>query len=441
MKTAIVIGGGWAGLSAGVELADKGFAVTVLEQSKRLGGRASSFKHEKTGDTVDNGQHLMMGCYAATGQFLRKIGSFDQIKIQPDLAVDFADKSGEIFRLKCRSLPAPLHLASGMIGLKTLSFMDKLAMINVFQALHSKNGHGPAGKTVEEWMVSLGQSERSRRHFWDLITLATLNEVPTIADAESLAVVLKEAFFSSVDKSRLWISSVGLSDLCGPKSVEFITSRGGSVQTGALVANIAYEGDAVKEIVMRDGKTLKADVYVSSVPFYHLKNLLGEDAANSSFFSCIQKLSTSPIYSISLWFDRPIMEQEFAGLVDTETQWVFNKNRILSELSGRKDGYVTCVISGAQKFAGTSDEALLKMCLDELHQCFPASRNAALRHSLIVREKNATLSPKVGFSRYRLPQNTPLRNFFLCGDWTDTGLPATIESAVLSGHLAAEIIN
>jgi uncharacterized protein with NAD-binding domain and iron-sulfur cluster len=156
------------------------------------------------------------------------------------------------------------------------------------------------------------------------------------------------------------------------------------------------------------------------------------------FFSRIRRLESSPIFSISLWFDRPVTDREFVGMLDTKVQWLFNKAKIFS-LSGDK-GYVSLVISGAHKYLGMPNEEILKTCLEELGLCFPESREANLLHRLIQREKNATLSPRPGFSKYRLSQKTPVRNLYLCGDWTDTGFPATIESAVLSGHMVVDYI-
>ncbi len=443
-STAVVIGAGWAGLSAAVELADKGFQVTLIEQSKRLGGRASSFKDEKTGDVVDNGQHLFMGCYTDTLRYLKKIGSLSQLKFQKDLEVDFVNKNAETFTLKCRSWPAPLHLAGGLMGLKSLSFSEKLAMMKVYQAVQM-NGNGSdagslAGKTVEEWLISLGQSERARRYFWDLITIATLNEQSSIAEAEPLAVVLKEAFFSGGEKSQIAIASSGLSELCGPRAESYLSARGGRIRMNTLAAKIVTDKDSVREITLRDGESVKADVYVSALPFHTLRNVLDQEQLDSPFFSPMKGLVNSPIFSITLWFDRPITDREFVAMLDTETQWLFNKNRIYPQLSHRKDGYISCVISGAHKFLDTPNEELLKLCLDEINACFPESRKAKLNNWLIQREKNATLSPKVGYSQHRLPQKTPYRNFFLAGDWTQTGLPATIESAVRSGVLASNFI-
>jgi zeta-carotene desaturase len=194
----------------------------------------------------------------------------------------------------------------------------------------------------------------------------------------------------------------------------------------------------VSGLILRDGEKLQADAYVSAVPFFILKGLLDEKHAGHPFFAPIKNLESSPIFSISLWFDRKITDHPFLGLLDTQVQWLFNKNRIFA--SGASEGYVTLVISGAHEHLGKSDGEVLKMALAELYACLPESRNARLRHSRVVREKNATLSPKVGSHRHRLPQRTPVTNLFLCGDWTATGFPATIESACASGFKAARAV-
>ncbi len=434
-KSVLVTGGGWAGISAAVDLADRGFKVTLLEQSTKLGGRASSFTDDKTGDTLDNGQHLFMGCYTSTIRLLRKLGTLNLLKFQKGLQVEFVDQAAQFYALKCLPLPAPLHLFSGILRLGTLSPSEKLKMVRVWRAL--RKGSAP-GKTVTEWLTALGQSEKSQRHLWDLITLATLNEQPNLAEADALITVLKEAFFSSPEKSQMAMSTVGLSDLCGPPAEKFIQSRGGSVQTNKLVKRIQAVGDQVRGIVMRDGSTLVADYYISAVPFFVLKNLLPGEQSRSEFFAGLHQLKSSMILSISLWFDRRVIDKDFVGMLDTKTHWLFNKGRLLGR--SKEGDYLALVISGAQEHAEKTNEQILELCLGELRKAFPSCANATLKHSLVVREKNATLSPRPGYNQWRPSQRTPLHNFFLAGDWTATGLPATIESAVLSGAKAAALV-
>ncbi len=434
MSKAIVIGAGWAGLSCAVELADQGYEVTVLEGSGRLGGRASSFTEKITGTCVDNGQHLLMGCYHSTLHFLKKIGSLEHLEAQKNLSVDFVNKDAEFFSLHCRDLPSPFHILSGLWGLKSLSLKEKISTFKVYSALKKTDSNGSNTQTVEEWLKSLGQSEKSLKYFWDPITLATLNEQSSIAEAESLKIVLREALFSTKEDSKIYISKVGLSDLCGPGSEKYLKERKGEIRLNTLVTKINTVGDSVRGVVLRDGTTLTADVYISALPYFILKNILQGDQSKTPFFHPLNQLKSSPIFSISIWFDGPITDKDFVGLVDGDIHWLFNKGKI----SGvPEEGYVSLVISGAHKYLEMSNEELLKLALENLRRSFPIVASRKILHSLIQREKNATLSPRVGSSQYRLPQKTPLKNFYLCGDWTDTGYPATIESAVLSGVKAA----
>ncbi|OGR82568.1 MAG: hypothetical protein A2636_04815 [Elusimicrobia bacterium RIFCSPHIGHO2_01_FULL_64_10] len=434
MRTAIVVGGGWAGLSAATRLADRGWRVTVLEQSKRLGGRASSFTDPRTGQAVDNGQHLFMGCYSHTLDFLGRIGSLDRVRFQEDLRVDFVEPGGAVHSLKCPSLPAPLHLFAGVMGLDTLSSRDKLSMLRVWGAARRwSRGKGFGGVTVTEWLKGLGQSESARTRFWEPIVIATLNESPDVAQADSLGVVLKEGFLSGRKKSRIGIAEAGLSEVVGPPSRKYIEERGGKVLTDRLVTRISAVGDSVRGVVLRGGSTLTADLYVSALPFFVLRNVLAPEQARTPFFHRVKNLESSPIFSVSLWFDRAVTDLEFAGMLGTRMQWLFDKGRILKG----PPGYVSLVLSAAREHSGKSNEEIRDMALEETRQCFPASREAKLLAWIVQKEKNATLSPRAGHAANRLPQKTPLRNFLLCGDWTETGFPATIESAVASGVLAA----
>ncbi len=440
MKSVIVIGGGWAGLSCAVHLAGSGYQVTVLEAGKRLGGRASSFVEQKSGRTIDNGQHLFMGCYTETMKFLKTLGTLDKLKFQKNLGVDFVSRTGKISTLSCPRLPSPLHLFAGLLRLDTLSFSEKLGMAKVHRAVQKWDGNGSLSKiTVEAWLKSLGQSDRSRRYFWDLITIAALNEKSDVAEADSLAIVLKEAFFGSIEKSQIAISSVGLSDLLNPACSDYLASRGGKIENDKLVTGLNIKDGQIQNIQLRENRTMSADYYVSALPFFALKNILPDALKADSFFGRISHLESSPIFSITLWFDREVMDQEFCALLDTHVQWVFNKNKI--NRSQETGSCLALVISGARDFMGKSDDEIIKICLEELGGCFPKSKDARPVSHLVQREKNATLSPKVGYAQYRLSQKTPIPNLFLCGDWTDTGYPATIESAVLSGVKASQAIH
>lgn len=441
-KNVIVIGGGFAGLSAATELAAQGFQVTVLEGRQVLGGRAYSFKDPQTGDSVDNGQHLFMGCYYETQKFLERVGGMHRLRFQNNLSVDFVGDRGRKAKLFCLPLPSPWHLLSGLLRLSTLSWADRARLYFVHKAL-KKSAENPQryeNVTVEQWLINAKQSERARRHLWDLITIATLNEDPKIASAAPFITVLAQAFFDKRTGSRLGISSVGLSELYVKAATSYLESRGGKVHAKSPVASLEIENGRVRSVQLRDGQRLSADWVISAVaPGAFLKILPENVRLGEPIFQRAAQLKFAPIVSIHLWFDREISRSAFAGLLDTHIQWFFNKARIHESATTSK-GYISLVISGAHSFVEWPEKKLLTMALEELRRLFPKAREAALVRSLVIKEHQATLSPAVGSEALRPEHRSPFENLLIAGDWTRTGLPATIESACLSGHACAAMV-
>lgn len=437
----IVIGGGFAGLSAATQLAERGCRVTVLEGRQVLGGRAYSFKDTQMGDSVDNGQHLFMGCYRETLTLLSRLGALDRLPFQRNLKVEFRGDPRRTALLSCWPLPSPWHLLSGFFRLRTLSWPDRFRLYFLDRALRAAmlNPASIQDLTVEQWLIQARQSERARRHFWDLIAIATLNEDPRIAAAAPFVTVLAQAFFDDRSASRLGLSRVGLSDLYAHTAKAFIEARGGEVLLKSPVAHLEFQESRVAAVLLRDGRRLEADWIVSSASATGFLRMIPEDVIERHpEFNQVRKLTFAPIISIHLWFDRQISRSLFVGLLDTQVQWFFNKSKIL----GLKDkpGYVSLVISGAHAFIDWPERRLLPMALEELRRLFPKARDAVLLRSLVIKEHQATLSPVVGSDAWRPAHQSPYDNLLLAGDWTRTGLPATIESACQSGHACAEII-
>ena len=192
-KRVVIIGGGFAGLAAGVRLSEHGHEVLLLERRNHLGGRAYSFIDAKTGDVVDNGQHLFMGCYRHTIAFLETIGTLDRLKFQDRPRVDFLDRQG-ISSFDCPPLPAPLHVLAGLIRMRGIGIGDKLRTLNVGRAIKGNGSVSPGALTVDQWLDQLGQSATIKQRFWYPMVVATLNQSPDIASARMLKVVLQEAF-------------------------------------------------------------------------------------------------------------------------------------------------------------------------------------------------------------------------------------------------------
>ena len=438
-KRVVIIGGGFSGLAAGVSLTERGHKVLLLEARAQLGGRAYSFTDSKTGDTVDNGQHLFMGCYRHTISFLEKIGTLDKLKFQATPRVDFLDRTFGLTSFDCPDLPAPFNVLMGLFRLKNLTVGDKLRALNVGKAIRSSaNGYARNGITVTEWLDSLGQSDRIKERFWYPMAVATLNERPAIASARMMSVVLKEAFGGDRANARIGISSVGLSDLYTHNAKAFIEARGGEVETNAPVKDIVIENDRVRAVVLKDGRRIEADCLISSVTPQALVKLLPDDSRDGEF-SKLARLESSPIVSINLWLDRSVIDIEFVGLLGTKTQWLFNKAKINANATGSNQ--LAIIISAAHDFVGMTRDALVGLALSELRELIPEARSARLLHSVIVKEREATISHTVESDELRPGPRTLISNLVLAGDWTQTGLPATIESAVMSGNIAAESVD
>jgi zeta-carotene desaturase len=216
----------------------------------------------------------------------------------------------------------------------------------------------------------------------------------------------------------------------------YIEARGGRVQTGCGVKQILIAEGACRGVEL-GGEKLEGVPVISAVPWHHLAVVMpGELLRTEPFFAAALALRPAPIISISLWFDAPITDLEFAGLRGTTIQWLFDKSRILSA----SDHYVSLVLSGAHEHVSRSKEELLAIALHELGDMLPAVRKAKLLHSLVIKERFATFSPSPEAEPLRPPARTPIRGLFLAGDWTATGLPATIEGAVQSGYTAARAL-
>jgi len=446
-KRVVIIGGGFAGLAAGVRLSERGATVHLLERRNHLGGRAYSFIDAKSGDVVDNGQHLFMGCYHHTIAFLKLIGRLDRLKFQNRPRVDFLDRDG-FTSFDCPSLPAPLHVLAGLIRMKGIGLGDKLRAFNLGRAIGGNGKLSSGALTVDQWLDKLGQSARIKQRFWNPMVVATLNQSPEIASARMLQVVLQQAFGGSSKDSSIGISQVGLSDLYTDGARDFILERRGIVQTGAQVRSLIIESGVVVAVELRDGQLIEGDSFISAIPPEALFSILPNELQNNEFASLMQ-LGSSPIVSINLWFDRSIIDREFVGLLGTRSQWIFNKDLILNEKQagmsalrgpGKESNQVAVIISAARDFVDWVKNDLVEMAVSELHDLLPASRDAALLHSVIVKEREATLSHSVESDRLRPGPRTSIPNLILAGDWTDTGLPATIESAVMSGDVAAEML-
>ena len=444
MPDVIVIGGGFSGLSAACALAERGARVTVVEARPAAGGRATAFTDPETGERVDNGQHILMGAYHETFRFLGRIGADDQVRLQPALAVDIIDRDGRRSRLVCPPLPSPLHLAAGVIDWECLGWRDRLSVLRMREPLanaraqlkgrSSKRAASP-DETVRQWLERNGQPPKLVELLWEPLAVAALNQPIDEAAAEPFARVLALMLGGDPRDSAVALPLKPLDELYVEPARAFLESRGSVVRLNAP-ARIVVDGESQWHVEVRD-EVLRAGAVICAAPWYAWPGIFASPASRSSpmapVLDAAARTPASPIVTVNLWFDRVVLDAPFVGLPGRVNQWVFDKRIAF----GARASHLSTVSSGAASIAARDNQALIDLALAEIGDALPEARAAQLRRATVVREKRSTFSLAPGLPP-RPATRTPVKGLLLAGDWIDTGLPATIESAVISGHWAAE---
>lgn len=434
---ALVVGGGVAGLAAATALAGKGARVVLLERRPHLGGRAYSFHDPRLGEDADNGQHLFMGCYRQTREFLGRIRAQGLLKLPGGVKIAYLDARGESDLLHCPAfLPAPLHLAFGVARLRGIGWAEK-ASLSRLAGFFRRLAQGPLSPefdrvTARSWLDSLGLGRGVQRLLIDPIALGALNEPPERASALGLIAVLREVFFRDEESSRLGLAAAGLSKLLAEPARRFIEARGGLVHCSRTVVSLEREGFLWRARTER-GEVFSARRLISALPPWALSRV-GRPAALRGPW---EGLEASPIIAVHLKLDRPVAAAPVIGLLGMELHWIFDKTALWG-LPGPGQ-YLSLVISAARSHAAKTPAELLSLARAELAGCLGAFAKAKIEAWSVVKEPRATPALLPGTDAARPDHRSPEPGFFFAGDWTRTGLPATIESAVQSGHACAAL--
>jgi squalene-associated FAD-dependent desaturase len=459
-----VIGGGLAGITAAIALAEAGAAVTLLEARPRLGGATCSFSRD--GLTVDTGQHVFLGCCTEYRGLLGKLGMTAHAPVQDRFDVTVLAPGPRSGRLRRTALPGPLHMLPALGRYPFLSWSERAAVARPALAMRLVN---PAEPRIDEqrfgnWLAARGQSDRARRALWDLFTVSALNIAGDDASLSLAAIVVKTGLLGKNNAADIGVPARPLGELHGDAGAALLTKLGAQIHLGAKVAAIDidpaaavpaasgspadHSGFRVRLARPADpadpagpgvGATeIVADAVVLAVPHETAARLIPPGALPDATVAGWAGLGASPIVNVHVIYDRPVTDLPFAAAIDSPVQWVFDRTRIsgLAQTDPRAQ-YLAISLSAADQYVDVPAATLREQFVPALADLFPAAREAQVIEFFVTRERRATFRQAPGTARLRPRAATQLPGLVLAGAWTDTGWPDTMEGAVRSGLSAA----
>ncbi|MFH9011476.1 hydroxysqualene dehydroxylase HpnE [Streptomyces sp. NPDC017943] len=434
----VVVGGGLAGVTTALALADAGVRVTLLEGRPRLGGLAFSFRR---GDlTVDNGQHVYLRCCTAYRWFLDRIEGAALAPLQHRLDVPVLDAERpagrRLGRLRRDALPVPLHLGRSLATYPHLSLAERARVGRAALALKKLDPADPAldAQDFGSWLAAHGQSARAVEALWDLVGVATLNAVAADSSLALAAMVFRTGLLSDPGAADIGWASVPLGDLHDGLARKALDSAGVRTELRTRVTSVRAQPDGRWHVEV-PGETLHADAVVLAVPQREAHGLLPDGALDAP--ERLLRMGTAPILNVHVVYDRTVLTRPFFTALGSPVQWVFDR----TEASGLREGqYLAVSQSAAQDEIDAPVAVLRERYLPELERLLPRARGAHVRDFFVTRERTATFAPTPGVGRLRPGARTKAPGLYLAGAWTATGWPATMESAVRSGVSAADAV-
>jgi squalene-associated FAD-dependent desaturase len=428
-----VIGGGLAGITAGLRCADEGCQVTLFEARPLLGGLTHSFSRGEL--RVDNGQHVFLRCCTSYLALLKRLGVTDRVEMQPRLAIPILTPGVEApVWLRRTGLPAPLHLASSLLQYRPLSLLERIRFALAAVALRRVDPRAAATdeQNFGAWLRRHGQSDQAIAALWELVGVATLNSRADGASLSLAATVFQEGLLTDATAADIGWSRVPLRELHGDPALERLTAAGAQVRTGTTVRRLEPGSADGWQVVTDDGR-VAVDQVIVAVPPHAAEQLLPPGSVDLPV-GWAQRLGSSPIVNVHLVLDRPVLDQPFIAGVDSPVQWVFDRTSHSGLTSGQ---YIAVSLSAADDYIDMPTAAMREKFLPALAELLPELRAAQVRDFFVTRERHATFRPAPGTAALRPPPVTATPGVFLAGAWTATTWPATMEGAVRSGESAA----
>ncbi|MHA6804176.1 hydroxysqualene dehydroxylase HpnE [Salinifilum ghardaiensis] len=433
----LVVGGGLAGITAALRCADRGFAVRLVEGRSLLGGATYSFSRGPL--TVDTGQHVLLRCYEHYRALLRRLGVADGVRVQPRLHVPVLSPHRSPVVLRRWNLPAPAHLAPALCANRWLSAGERLRAVRTALALRRLDPDDPRldAASFGDWLREQGESQRVTDVLWGMLTTAALNARPDDASLALAARVFRTGVLDDTASADIGVPRLPLRELHGDPAARALTAAGVAVHTNTKVRGVFRSGDGLRATTRdRDRHApLTADHVVLAVPHQQAAALVADLPVRGA--SRWSALSAAPIINVHVHYDRAVTGHELCSVVDSPLQWIFDRTAASAATTGQ---YLAVSVSAAWEDAHRRTEEIRARYLSALSEVFPRAAAAGVRDFFVTREPNATFHQTPGTAAHRPAARTAVPGLVLAGAWTATGLPDTLEGAVLSGLRAAEVV-
>ena len=440
----VVIGGGLAGITAALELAESGHSVTLVEGRPWLGGATCSFPRK--GLTIDNGQHLFLRCCTAYRDLLARLGVTTSCVIQDRLDLTVLAPGGPDgpaqVSLRRSGLPSPAHLAGALARFRLLSVTERARVAAAAATLRFAHVGSGNDRSLAGWLADHGQHERARTMLWDWFCAATLNAPPERTDLCLAASTIRTAVLAGRDHADIGVPSVPFSELHSAPATALLSRLGVAIKlsTQAAAVDLDTAGGYQVTVVAGAGpsqaggpaEVIRTAAVVLAVPPGEAVGLASVVVPGAAARWSL--LRTSPVVSLHVVYDRQVTTLPFAVVADSPVRWVIDKTSAAGLQSGQ---YLAASIPAADRYVDTPAMQLGERALPVLERLFPEAAGATVEDFFVTRERRATIWHEPGVRRLRAVPSAGPRGLAVAGAWTETGWPDTMEGAVLSGRSAA----
>lgn len=431
MNRIIIVGGGLAGLTTAYYLSKKKYNVTLIEASPKFGGRTYSLTNEKFNDVYDNGQHIMMGCYNETLKLISDLGNRDKIEIQNSLEIPFVEEGGKTIYLRAPRFFYPVNLAAAMMNFKLFAFKKRLRVLDFLTDLLFSVDKDLCDLSVIKWLLEKNQDDEVIEKFWEILIVGTMNTTAEKASAQVFKKILAEIFFAGGRSSSMIIPKAGLTELFALPILSSLTREGNTFINAEKLISMVVDQNQIVKIITNKNEYNNFDSIVLAIPPHAIEKLniknYGGKTLIPDFQVAMKEIKYSPILNVHFWLDSNPFPQKFYSLVESEIHWLFNHG-----------SYISLTTSAAEySIEKERKEIFIEFC-SELEKYFPIFNSKMVTDYKIIKEKRATIIPDCASVKLRKNIFSPFENMRFAGDWTVTDLPATIESAILSGKAASD---